>query len=133
MNISKGSIIVLLALGLTAQAQTKGVIDEVIWVVGDEAILRSEVEEERLRAQYEGQQIHGDPYCVIPEQLAVSAETVFTPGGDRFHCGKRIQREPPGGYAYQLLHQPDRLEREDGGVFPQTDLRDPRGDDGGCS
>ena len=47
------------------------VIDEVIWVVGDEAILRSEVEEERLRAQYEGQQINGDPYCVIPEQLAV--------------------------------------------------------------
>ena len=47
------------------------VIDEVIWVVGDEAILRSEVEEERLRAQYEGQQISGDPYCVIPEQLAV--------------------------------------------------------------
>ena len=51
--------------------QAQGVIDEVIWVVGDEAILRSEVEEERLRAQYEGQQIAGDPYCVIPEQLAV--------------------------------------------------------------
>ena len=48
-----------------------GVIDEVIWVVGDEAILRSEVEEERMRAQYEGTQISGDPYCVIPEQLAV--------------------------------------------------------------
>ena len=47
------------------------VIDEVIWVVGDEAILRSEVEEERLRAQYEGQQIPGDPYCVIPEQIAI--------------------------------------------------------------
>ena len=43
------------------QAQSKGVIDEVIWVVGDEAILMSEVEEERLRAQYEGQQIKGDP------------------------------------------------------------------------
>ncbi len=53
---------------LPLQAQ---VIDEVIWVVGDEAILRSEVEEERLRAQYEGQQLAGDPYCVIPEQLAV--------------------------------------------------------------
>lgn len=52
-------------------AQNKGVIDEVIWVVGDEAILLSEVEEERLRAQYEGQQIKGDPYCVIPEQLAI--------------------------------------------------------------
>ena len=47
------------------------IIDEVIWIVGDEAILRSEVEEERLRAQYEGQAIPGDPYCVIPEQLAV--------------------------------------------------------------
>ena len=56
-------------LSLSAFAQ--GVIDEVIWVVGDEAILRSEVEEERLRAQYEGQQIPGDPYCVIPEQMAV--------------------------------------------------------------
>ncbi|MBQ7259060.1 MAG: peptidylprolyl isomerase [Paludibacteraceae bacterium] len=62
------AIILSLLLYLTAYAQ---VIDEVIWVVGDEAILRSEVEEERLRAQYEGQQIPGDPYCVIPEQLAV--------------------------------------------------------------
>jgi len=56
---------------LCAWSQSRGVIDEVIWVVGDEAILRSEVEEERLRAQYEGQQIPGDPYCFIPEQLAV--------------------------------------------------------------
>lgn len=47
------------------------VIDEVIWILGEEAILRSEVEEERLRAQYEGQPIAGDPYCVIPEQLAI--------------------------------------------------------------
>ena len=52
-------------------SRAQAVIDEVIWVVGDEAILRSEVEEERLRAQYEGQQIKGDPYCVIPEQIAV--------------------------------------------------------------
>ena len=47
------------------------IIDEVIWVVGEEAILRSDVEEERLRAQYEGTPIAGDPYCVIPEQLAI--------------------------------------------------------------
>ncbi len=55
---------------LTLSAQNN-VIDEVIWIVGDEAILKSEVEEERLRAQYEGQQIAGDPYCVIPEQIAI--------------------------------------------------------------
>ncbi len=62
------SILFLLAISLMTRAQ---VIDEVIWVVGDEAILRSEVEEERLRAQYEGQSIPGDPYCFIPEQLAI--------------------------------------------------------------
>ena len=59
----------MLTLSLSAFAQS--VIDEVVWVVGDEAILRSEVEEERIRAQYEGQPIPGDPYCVIPEQLAI--------------------------------------------------------------
>ena len=47
------------------------IIDEVIWIVGEEAILRSDVEEERLRAQYEGTPISGDPYCVIPGQLAI--------------------------------------------------------------
>ena len=60
----------LLALALPCLAEDN-IIDEVIWIVGDEAILRSEVEEERLRAQYEGQAIPGDPYCVIPEQLAI--------------------------------------------------------------
>lgn len=59
---------VLLATSSMAQ---DNIIDEVIWVVGEEAILRSEVEDERLRAQYEGQPIAGDPYCVIPEQLAI--------------------------------------------------------------
>ncbi len=65
--------ILFLSLGLLTvfSAQADNVIDEVIWIVGDEAILRSEVEEERLRAQYEGQQIAGDPYCVIPEQIAI--------------------------------------------------------------
>lgn len=48
------------------------VIDEVVWVVGDEAIYRSEVEETRQNAQMNGVQWDGDPYCVIPEQLAVN-------------------------------------------------------------
>lgn len=60
----------LLAVGGVLMAQDN-IIDEVIWIVGEEAILRSEVEEERLRAQYEGTPIAGDPYCVIPEQLAI--------------------------------------------------------------
>ena len=63
-------LIISLFCSILAIAQDN-IIDEVIWVVGEEAILRSEVEEERLRAQYEGQPIAGDPYCVIPEQLAI--------------------------------------------------------------
>lgn len=63
-------LIISLFCSIFAIAQDN-IIDEVIWVVGEEAILRSEVEEERLRAQYEGQPIAGDPYCVIPEQLAI--------------------------------------------------------------
>lgn len=47
------------------------VIDEVAWVVGDEAILLSDVEEFRQRMRYEGSSIEGDPYCYIPEQLAL--------------------------------------------------------------
>ena len=46
----------------------KNVVDEVVWIVGDEAILRSDIEKRRL--DY-GSQIKGNPYCVIPEQLAI--------------------------------------------------------------
>ncbi len=72
MKINTHILICLLFAPLFAMTiAADNIIDEVIWVVGDEAILRSEVEEERLRAQYEGQQIDGDPYCVIPEQMAI--------------------------------------------------------------
>ena len=66
--------IVLLVLTLSVTATTNAqdnVIDEVAWVVGDEAILKSEVEEARLSALYEGRRIDGDPYCVIPEEIAI--------------------------------------------------------------
>ena len=66
--------IVLFALTLVASVATYGqdnVIDEVVWVVGDEAILKSDVEEARLAALQEGRKFDGDPYCVIPEELAI--------------------------------------------------------------
>ena len=69
MKTSKICALALLLASMPVAADN--IIDEVIWIVGDEAILRSEVEEERMRAQYEGQQIAGDPYCYIPEQIAI--------------------------------------------------------------
>lgn len=47
------------------------VIDQVLWIVGDEAILKSEVEQARLYYMMQGKTIEGDPYCIIPEQLAI--------------------------------------------------------------
>lgn len=46
-------------------------VDEVIWVVGDEAILLSDVEAMRIQGQQEGLRWHGNPDCSIPEQIAV--------------------------------------------------------------
>lgn len=49
----------------------RNVVDEVAWIVGDEAIFRSDVEETYAQMRSMGERIDGDPYCVIPEQLAV--------------------------------------------------------------
>ncbi len=47
------------------------VVDEVIWVVGDEPILKSDVEMTRLQDEANGIKYAGDPDCSIPEQIAV--------------------------------------------------------------
>ena len=67
----KHVVLLLMCLVILPVLGQNNVIDEVVWVVGDEAILKSEVESERLNAQYEGRKFDGDPYCIIPEELAV--------------------------------------------------------------
>ena len=47
------------------------IIDEVIWVVGDEPILKSDVENMRMQAEADGVHWNSDPDCSIPEQLAM--------------------------------------------------------------
>ncbi|MDE7380860.1 MAG: peptidylprolyl isomerase [Muribaculaceae bacterium] len=60
---------VVAAIGLARPA--KNIVDEVIWIIGDQPIFRSEVEEQYAQMRSDGTMIQGDPYCVIPEQLAV--------------------------------------------------------------
>lgn len=76
----KHLLIILLLLPLTLSAQDSlrvdtianpNYIDQVVWVVGDEAILRSDIEMARMQAEQEGVKWDGDPDCRIPEQLAV--------------------------------------------------------------
>ncbi len=65
-------ICLLVPLSLQAQTDSIGtIVDEVIWVVGDEAILKSDVEAMRIQGQQEGMHWKGDPDCAIPEQIAV--------------------------------------------------------------
>lgn len=62
----------IMASGVLADVNDKGnVVDKVIWVVGDEPILKSDVEVTRIQSAMEGVRWSGDPDCAIPEQLAV--------------------------------------------------------------
>lgn len=58
------------ALALSASAQNN-IAEEVAWVVGDEPIFKSDIEEQYLNLQQERTAIDGNPYCVIPEQMAI--------------------------------------------------------------
>ena len=67
-------LVTLVSLVSLGKAQTDSIgtiVDEVIWVVGDEAILKSDVEAMRIQGQQEGMHWNGDPDCAIPEQIAV--------------------------------------------------------------
>ncbi|MGI6242184.1 MAG: peptidylprolyl isomerase [Prevotella sp.] len=54
-----------------AEIPEGSIVDEVVWVVGDEPILRSDIEMMRMQGMAEGVHWGGDPDCTIPEQLAV--------------------------------------------------------------
>lgn len=47
------------------------VAEEVAWVVGDQPIWKSEIEDQYRDMQYQRIPIKGDPYCVIPENMAI--------------------------------------------------------------
>jgi len=69
-QISRGLLFFIFYF-LFSPAGAQNVVDEVIWVVGDEAILKSDVEAMRIQGQQEGMRWKGDPDCAIPEQIAV--------------------------------------------------------------
>ena len=59
---------VMTALVMMAQ---NNVAEEVAWVIGDEPIFKSDIEEQYQQALYERIPIDGNPYCVIPERMAI--------------------------------------------------------------
>ena len=70
MKIKFAIIALLLGVAVQASAQNN-IAEEVAWVVGDEPIYKSDIEEQYMQLQYERQPIDGNPYCVIPERMAI--------------------------------------------------------------
>ena len=62
------SLMAMMSFSLLAQ---NNVAEEVAWVVGDEPIFKSDIEEQYQQAIYERISIDGNPYCIIPERMAV--------------------------------------------------------------
>ena len=60
----------------------ENVIDQVEWVVGDKAILRSEIDNAIDFWVQEGRRFDGDPYCVVGEDLAVQQLFIHQAGLD---------------------------------------------------
>lgn len=70
------SVVALLSLlgafAPNASAQSRAnVVDEVAWVIGDETILLSDIERQRLYYESTGQRMEGNARCIIPEQMAI--------------------------------------------------------------
>ena len=57
-------------VAFAAMAQNN-VAEEVAWVIGDEPIFKSDIEDQYQQALIQRVPIEGNPYCVIPEQMAV--------------------------------------------------------------
>ena len=63
--------VLLLSGAAYVSAGTDNVAEEVAWVVGDQPIWKSEIEEAYQNMLFERIPISGNPYCVVPEQLAI--------------------------------------------------------------
>ena len=70
MKLKIKTFFALAILALCGYAQNN-VAEEVAWVVGDEPIFKSEIEEQYMQLQYERTPLTGNPYCVIPERIAI--------------------------------------------------------------
>lgn len=59
------------AIAFAALAVNNNIVEEVAWMVGDQPIYKSDVEQAYQQMLYEKTPVNGDPYCVIPENLAI--------------------------------------------------------------
>lgn len=71
MNLHKITLALLCAILPICAAAQNNIAEEVAWMIGDTPLYKSEIEQAYQEYQSERMPINGDPYCVIPEQMAV--------------------------------------------------------------
>ena len=109
-----GCLYVLLALfPLNCVTAQDNVIDRVEWVVGDKAILRSDIEETIRYWMSTGRKFEGDPYCVVGEDLAVQQLFLHQAAIDSIEVDEtRIMRQVDAqmDYVIQEIGSKEKLE-----------------------
>lgn len=71
INLRKALYTLIISFAPVCASAQKNVVDEIIWVVGSEPILLSDVEEMRISSELSGQPVD-NPYCTIPEKIALN-------------------------------------------------------------
>ena len=126
--MKKKSIIaaIALSLGLALFADNKNnVVEEVAWMIGDEPIYKSEIEKTYQELLSDRTPIQGDPYCVIPEQIAVERLFLHQADIDTVEVQEslvQMQLESQMNYLINNLGSREKVEQYFG--KPMTEIRE---------
>lgn len=126
--MKKKSIIaaVALSLGLALFADNKNnVIEEVAWMIGDEPIYKSEIEKAYQEMLSDRTPVQGDPYCIIPEQIAVERLFLHQADIDTVEVQEslvQMQLESQMNYLINNLGSREKVEQYFG--KPMTEIRE---------
>ena len=126
--MKKKSIIaaVALSLGRALFADNKNnVIEEVAWMIGDEPIYKSEIEKAYQEMLSDRTPIQGDPYCIIPEQIAVERLFLHQADIDTVEVQEslvQMQLESQMNYLINNLGSREKVEQYFG--KPMTEIRE---------
>ena len=118
--ILAASILTIAAAFITRAADN--VIEEVAWMIGDEPIYKSDIEKAYQEMLHDRQQIVGDPYCVIPEQIAIDRLFLHQADIDTGEVQEsmvQLQVEGQLNYIINQLGSKEKVEQYFGKPYPE--------------
>lgn len=127
MSIKRLLYTVLFALAILPPAQAQNnIAEEVAWVIGDTPIWKSEIEEQLRSLMYERRRPEGDPYCYIPEQMAVQKLFLHQADIDTVEVNETMivaQADAQMNYLLTQLGSRDKIEQYFHKSYPELRLQ----------